>query len=120
MTACSLFARLSRLVLSFLDLLLVNHVALQTEVFGANQHESHWVFDICYNNTSNIVTTITGDIHSIKKANFAILCWFGMNLAPRFTDMQAVETPLLRLRSRGILKLHDLADGQIDRKVIAS
>jgi hypothetical protein len=119
MTACSLFARLSRLVLSFPDLLLVNHVALQTEVFGANQHESHWIFDICYNNTSD-VTTITGGIHSINKANFAILCWFGMNIAPRFTDMQAVETPLLRLRSRGILKLHDLADRQIDRKVIAS
>jgi hypothetical protein len=34
-------------------------------------------------------TTITGDMHSINKANFAILCWFGMNLAPRFTDMQA-------------------------------
>jgi hypothetical protein len=31
-----------------------------------------------------------------------------------------VETPLLRLRSRGILKLHDLAAGQIERKLIAS
>jgi hypothetical protein len=28
-------------------------------------------------------------LHSINKANFAILYWFGMNLAPRFTDMQA-------------------------------
>jgi hypothetical protein len=56
---------------------------------GANQHESHWVFGICYNNTSDIVrTTITGDMHSINEANFAILCWFGTNLAPRFTDMQ--------------------------------
>ena len=28
---------------------------------GANQHESYWVFDICYNNTSDIApTTITG------------------------------------------------------------
>src|SRR5258705_12709201 len=44
-----------------------NHVALQTEVLGANQHESHWVFGICYNNTSDIVrTTITGDMHSIN------------------------------------------------------
>ena len=70
--------------------LLVNHVALQTELLGANQHESYWVFDICYNNTSDIVpTTITGDMHSINKANFAILHWFGMNLAPRFTNLQA-------------------------------
>ncbi len=69
--------------------LLVNHVALQTELLGANQHESYWVFDICYNNTSEIVpTTITGDMHSINKANFAILQWFGMKLAPRFTNLQ--------------------------------
>lgn len=70
--------------------LLANHVALQTELLGANQHESYWVFDICYNNTSDIVpTTITGDMHSINMANFAILHWFGMNLAPRFTNVQA-------------------------------
>jgi TnpA family transposase len=70
--------------------LLANHVALQTEMLGANQHESYWVFDICYNNTSDIVpTTITGDMHSINMANFAILHWFGMNLAPRFTNLHA-------------------------------
>lgn len=69
--------------------LLANHVALQTEMLSANQHESYWVFDICYNNTSDIVpTTITGDMHSINKANFAILHWFGMDLAPRFTHLQ--------------------------------
>lgn len=68
--------------------LLANHVALQTELLGANQHESYWVFDICYNNTSDIrPTMITGDMHSINMANFAILHWFGMNLAPRFTNL---------------------------------
>jgi TnpA family transposase len=70
--------------------LLANHVALQTQMLGANQHESYWVFDICYNNTSDIVpTTITGDMHSINMANFAILHWFGMNLAPRFSNLHA-------------------------------
>lgn len=70
--------------------MLANHVALQTELLGANQHESHWVFDICYNNTSDIIpTTITGDMHSINRANFAILHWFGMKLAPRFANLQA-------------------------------
>jgi TnpA family transposase len=68
---------------------LANHVALQTELIGANQHESYWVFDICYNNTSDITPTmITGDMHSINKVNFAILQWFGMKLAPRFTTLQ--------------------------------
>jgi TnpA family transposase len=70
--------------------LLANHIALQTEWIGAHEHESHYVFDICYHNTSEITpTTITGDMHSINKANFAILHWFGLNLAPRFTNLEA-------------------------------
>jgi TnpA family transposase len=70
--------------------LLANHIPLQTELIGANEHESYFVFDICYNNTSNILpTVITGDMHSINKANFGLLYWFGFKLAPRFTHLQA-------------------------------
>lgn len=101
---------------------LANHIALQTELLGANQHESYWVFDICYNNTSDIVpTTITGDMHSINMANFAILHWFGMNLAPRFTNLHAQLSHLYCGPGHG-----DYADfliqpvGQIDRSLIAS
>jgi TnpA family transposase len=70
--------------------LLANHVPLETELIGAHEHESHYVFDICYHNTSDIApTTITGDMHSVNRANFAILHWFGLRLAPRFTRRQA-------------------------------
>jgi TnpA family transposase len=69
--------------------LLANHIPLQSELIGAHEHESHFVFDICYHNTSDIMpTTITGDMHSINKANFAIMNWFGWKLAPRFTNLQ--------------------------------
>jgi TnpA family transposase len=69
--------------------LLANHIALQTELIGSHDHESNFLFDICYNNTSNIMpTAITGDMHSINKANFAILHWFGMKLMPRFVSLQ--------------------------------
>ena len=69
--------------------LLANHIALQTELIGSHEHESTFLFDICYNNTSNIMpTAITGDMHSINKANFAILHWFGMKLMPRFVSLQ--------------------------------
>lgn len=69
--------------------LLANHVALQTELIGSHEHESNFLFDICYNNTSNIMpTAITGDMHCINKANFAILHWFGMKLMPRFVSLQ--------------------------------
>ena len=46
------------------------------------------MFDIWYRNTSDIVpTAITGDMHSVNKANFAILHWFGLRFEPRFTNL---------------------------------
>ena len=68
--------------------LLCNHVPLQGWLIGAHEYEAHHVFDLWYRNTSDIVpTAITGDMHSINKANFAILHWFGLGFEPRFTDL---------------------------------
>lgn len=101
--------------------LLANHVALQTELLGANQHESYWVFDICYNNTSDIrPTTITGDMHCINMANFAILHWFGMNLAPRFTNLHAQLKHLYCGPGQSYADFLIQPVGQIDRSLIAS
>ena len=70
--------------------LLANHIPLQSQLIGAHEHESHYVFDICYHNTTDITpSAITGDMHSVNKANFAILHWFGLKLEPRFTNLQA-------------------------------
>ena len=45
--------------------------------------------DIWYRNTSDIMpTAITGEMHSVNKANFAILHWFGPRFEPRFTDLE--------------------------------
>ena len=64
-------------------------MALKGRIVRCRGYEAHHVFDIWYPNTSDIVqTTITGDMHSVNKANFAILYWFG----PRFTNM---EEPLV-------------------------
>ena len=61
------------------------HVPLNGYLIGAHEYEAHHVFDIWYRNTSDIVpTAITGDMHSVNKANFSILYWFG----PRFTNME--------------------------------
>jgi len=69
--------------------LLCNHVPLNGYLIGAHDYEAHHVFDIWYRNTSDIVpTAITGDMHSVNKANFAILHWFGLRFEPRFTDME--------------------------------
>ena len=69
--------------------LLCNHIPLNGYLIGTQDYEGHHVFDIWYRNTSGIVpTTITGDMHSVNKANFAILHWFGLRFEPRFTDLE--------------------------------
>jgi TnpA family transposase len=68
--------------------LLCNHIPLQGWLIGAHEYEAHHVFDIWYRNTSDVVpTAITGDMHSVNKANFALLHWFGLGFEPRFTDL---------------------------------
>ena len=99
-----------------------NHVALQTELIGAHEHESYYVFDICYHNTTDIApATITGDMHSVNRANFAILHWFGLNLAPRFTNLQAQLKHLYC--SRDVAEYSDCLiqpAGRIDCELITS
>ncbi len=69
--------------------LLCNHVPLNGYLISTQDYEAHHVFDIWYRNTSDIVpTTITGDMHSVNKANFAILNWFGRSFEPRFTNLE--------------------------------
>jgi len=77
--------------------MLVNHIPLQTELIGAHEHESYFAFDIWYNNTSSIVpTAITGDMHVMNKANFALMDWFGGRLCPRFTNLETQRKHLYR------------------------
>lgn len=70
--------------------LLCNHIPLHSQVIGAHSHESHYVFDMIYNNESTIYPeVVTGDMHSINKANFATLYWFDIAFNPRFTNLVA-------------------------------
>jgi TnpA family transposase len=100
--------------------LLCNHISLQSWLIGAHEFEAHHVFDIWYRNTSEIVpTVITGDMHSVNKANFALLSWFGLRFEPRFTDLKA---QLKQLYCADDPSLYDKClirpVGQIDRQVI--
>ncbi|MBF0398071.1 MAG: Tn3 family transposase [Desulfobacterales bacterium] len=100
--------------------LLCNHVPLQCWIIGAHEFEAHHVFDIWYHNTSDIVlTSITGDMHSVNKANFAIMHWFGPRFEPRFTNLQ---DQLKHIYCTGDLAQYEknliLPTGQIDLQVI--
>jgi TnpA family transposase len=68
--------------------LVANHVPINAEIIGANDHESHYVFDILFNNTTDIQPEIhSTDTHGTNEVNFAILTMFGYQFAPRYRDM---------------------------------
>jgi len=68
--------------------LVANHVPLNAEVIGANDHESHYVFDILFNNTTNVQPEVhSTDTHGTNEVNFAILHLFGYQFAPRYKDI---------------------------------
>jgi TnpA family transposase len=68
--------------------LTANHVPINTKVISANEHESHYVFDILFNNTSDIVPNIhSTDTHGTNRINFALLHIFGYMFAPRYRNM---------------------------------
>ncbi|WP_150466111.1 Tn3 family transposase [Francisella sp. SYW-2] len=68
--------------------LFANCLPLCSKIIGANEHESHYLFDILNSNTTDVrVSAISGDMHSINKLNFALLHFFGYRFMPRFTRL---------------------------------
>ena len=68
--------------------LFANCLPLCTKIIGANEHESHYLFDMLNSNTSDIdVAAVSGDMHSINRVNFALLFLFGYRFMPRFTKL---------------------------------
>jgi TnpA family transposase len=65
--------------------LCANHIPVNTKIISANQHESHFLFDILYNSTSEInINWLSGDGHSINQLNFALLDFIEKQFAPHF------------------------------------
>ena len=100
--------------------LLCNHIPINGYLIGTNDYEAHHVFDIWYRNTSEVKpTAITGDMHSINKANFAILHWFGLRFEPHFTDLNRQLQELYCIRDPSAYKKCLIQPaGQIDRDLI--
>jgi TnpA family transposase len=75
--------------------LVANHIPIHAKIIGANEHESHYVFDILFNNTSDIESSIhSTDTHGTNEVNFAILHIFGYLFAPRYKDLANRENML--------------------------
>jgi len=68
--------------------LVANHIPINAKIIGANEHESHFVFDLLFNNTTDIHPDIhSTDTHGTNEVNFAILHLFGYQFAPRYKDI---------------------------------
>jgi TnpA family transposase len=53
-----------------------NHIPVNARIISADEHESHYVFDLLFNNT-----------HGTNEVNFALLHLFGYQFAPRYQDL---------------------------------
>lgn len=70
--------------------MVANNVPVNAKIIGANQHESHSVYDIISNNTSDIQPSRHSvDTHGTNNVNFLILHAFGYEFAPRYKDIHS-------------------------------
>lgn len=67
--------------------LCANHVPINAKMMGLNEHESHYLFDLMYNNTSQIrPDVVSTDSHGANQINFALLDLSGWQFAPRYKN----------------------------------
>jgi len=65
--------------------LVANNVPANAKIISANDHESHYVFDILFNNTTDIQPEVhSTDTQGTNEVIFAILHLFGYQFAPRY------------------------------------
>jgi len=65
-----------------------NHVPINARNIGADEHESHFIFDIVYNNSTDIDPDIhSSDGHGTNEVNFGVMYIFSHQFAPRYKDL---------------------------------
>ena len=69
--------------------LVTSYFATHGKVIPARSHESHHLFDVLHNNTSDLQpTVILTDTHGTNQFNHAILHSFGYQFAPRYAQFK--------------------------------
>jgi TnpA family transposase len=75
-----------------------NHIPINAKVMGLNEHESHHIFDLLYNNTSDInPDVLSTDFHGTNQVNFGLLDMFGWKFAPRYPKFGHVIADLFKV-----------------------
>jgi TnpA family transposase len=68
--------------------MVANHVPVNARNISADDHESHFVFDLVSNNATDIQADVHSvDGHGINHVNSALLYVFGHHFAPRYRDI---------------------------------
>jgi TnpA family transposase len=82
--------------------LVANHVPINARTIGTQEHESHYVFDVLYNNTTEIKPDRhSTDTHGTNQVNFWILHAFGYEFAPRYRDLHKKMSTLVGFEHLG-------------------
>ena len=98
--------------------LVANHVPINARIIGTHEHESHFVFDLLHNNTTDVrPERHSTDTHGTNQVNFWILHVFDYLFAPRYRNLRKKTESLVGFRH----PKHD-ADSLIkpSRKVLES
>lgn len=75
----------------YADTLLANHVPLLAKLYSLNTHESYNVFDLLYNNSTEVVVNgVSTDTHGVNRFNFAILDLSDWEFNPRYAKANHV------------------------------
>lgn len=68
-----------------------HHMGINNRIIGSNEHESHYLFDLLMNNSTEIIPDVVStDTHGVNHVNFALLDLFGYHFAPRYAKVGTV------------------------------
>ena len=91
--------------------LVANHAAINAREIGANEHESHYIYDLLMNNHSEIVPDVLStDTHGVNHINFALLDLFGYSFALRYAQVGRVINDMFDIKE------HQHKGAQLRRK----
>ncbi len=75
--------------------LVANHVPAHAKLISAHDLRSRWVFDLLYNNPTNIQPSVhSTDTHGTNQVNFALLKVFGYVRAALWLSKRNARTAL--------------------------
>jgi len=79
--------------------MVANQVPCNARIIGTHEHESHFVFDILHNNTTDIKPERhSTDTHGTNQVNFLLLLCDGYKFAPRYRDPHKKTASLVGVR----------------------